>query len=60
MALATLIIKGRLGVTDEELVEQIKENPNLQFFIGLYGCQYSATFNPSMMVFSGNDDRNPW
>jgi hypothetical protein len=40
-----------LGLTDEELVEQIKENPYLQFFIGLEGYQYSAPFDPSMMVY---------
>ena len=28
MALGALIIKARLGLTDEELVQQIKENPN--------------------------------
>ena len=50
MALGALIIKARLGLTDEELVEQIKENPDLQFFIGLEGFQYSAPFDPSMMV----------
>ena len=33
MALGALIIKARLGLTDEELVEQIKENPYLQFFL---------------------------
>jgi len=27
MALCALIIKARMGLTDEELVEQIKENP---------------------------------
>ncbi len=42
MALGASIIKARLGVTDEELVEQIKENHYLQFFIGLKGFQYSA------------------
>jgi len=35
MALGALIIKTRMGLTDVELVEQIKENPYLQFFIGL-------------------------
>ena len=50
MALGALIIKTRLGLTDEELVEQIKENPCLQFFIGLEAFQYSAPFDPSMMV----------
>jgi IS5 family transposase len=51
MALGALIIKARLGLTDEELVEQIKDNPYLQFFIGLEVFQYSAPFDPSMMVY---------
>jgi hypothetical protein len=50
MALGALIIKKRLQVTDEELVEQIKENPYLQFFLGLEAFQYQAPFDPSMMV----------
>lgn len=33
MALGALIIKARLGITDEELIKQIKENPYLQFLI---------------------------
>ena len=28
-----------------------QENPDLQFFIGLEGFQYSAPFDPSMMVY---------
>jgi hypothetical protein len=51
MALGALIIKARLNLTDEELVEQIKENPFLQFFIGLETFQYAAPFDPSMMVY---------
>ena len=51
MALGALIIKARLGLTDEELVEQIKENPYLQFFIGLKAFQDTAPFDPSMMVY---------
>ena len=50
MALGPLIIKARLSLTDKELIEQIKENPYLQFFIGLEGFQASAPFDPSMMV----------
>jgi hypothetical protein len=50
MALGALIIKERLQVTDEELVEQIKENPYLQFFLGLEAFHYQAPFDPSMMV----------
>ncbi len=51
LALGALIIKARLAITDEELVEQIKENPYLQFFIGLEVFQFSAPFDPSMMVY---------
>ncbi len=51
MALGALIIKARLRLMDEELVEQIKENQYLQFFIGLEAFQYSAPFDPSMMVY---------
>ena len=51
MALGALIFKARLGLTDEELVELIKENPYHQFFIGLKGFQYSALFYPLMMVY---------
>lgn len=35
MALGALIIKERLGITDRETVEQIRENPYLQYFLGL-------------------------
>ena len=58
MALGALIIKARQGFTDEELVEQIKENPYLQFFIGLEAFQYSAPFDPSMMVYSESGCQN--
>lgn len=37
-----MIIKTRLGLTHEELVEQIKENPYLQSYIGLESFQISA------------------
>jgi hypothetical protein len=35
MALGALIIKEKLGITDRETVEQIRENPYLQYFICL-------------------------
>jgi len=50
MALGALIIKERCGFPDEELVEQIKENPYLQYFIGLTKFQKKAPFDPSLMV----------
>ncbi len=51
MALGALFIKARLNLTDKELVEQIKENPYLQFFIGLEAFEYAAPFDPSMAFF---------
>jgi IS5 family transposase len=35
IALGALIIKEKLGTSDRETVEQIRENPYLQYFIGL-------------------------
>ena len=39
MALGSLIIQNRFQYPDRELVEQITENPYLQYFIGLPGYQ---------------------
>jgi hypothetical protein len=50
MALGALIIKERCGFTDEETVEQIKENPYLQYFIGREEYSSTAPFDASMMV----------
>ena len=50
MAYGALVIKERLGVTDEETVEQIKENPYLQYFLGLHQYVDKKPFDPSMMV----------
>lgn len=50
IALGALIIKERLGVTDEETVAQIRENPYLQHFLGLREYLRKDLFDPSMMV----------
>lgn len=50
MSLGALIIKERCGFTDEETVEQIKENPYLQYFIGLSEYTEDAPFDSTMMV----------
>lgn len=50
MALGALIIKERLGTSDVETVEQIRENPYLQFFLGLSEYSDKAPFEASMMV----------
>jgi hypothetical protein len=50
MALGSLIIKERLGISDRETVEQIRENPYLQYFIGLTAYSNEAPFEASMLV----------
>lgn len=50
MAYGALLIKERLGISDEEVVEQVMENPYLQYFLGLHEYQEKALFDPSMMV----------
>lgn len=49
-AFGALIIKEKMSLSDEETVEQIKENPYLQYFIGLYEYKDEAPFDTSMMV----------
>jgi transposase, IS5 family len=50
MALGALIIKEKLGISDRETVEQIKENPYLQYFIGMSSYNNEAPFDASMLV----------
>jgi hypothetical protein len=50
MALGALIIKEKLGISDRETVEQIRENPYLQYFIGLNSYSNEAPFEASMLV----------
>lgn len=50
MALGALIIKEKLGISDRETVEQIRENPYLQYFIGLKSYKNEAPFEASMLV----------
>ena len=51
LALGALIIKEKLGITDEETVEQIRENHYLQYLIGMEGYKDEELFDPSMMVY---------
>jgi len=50
MAFGTLVIKETLGLSDEEVVEQLSENPYLQYFIGLHEFEFKAPFDASMLV----------
>jgi hypothetical protein len=50
MALGALIIKEKLGTSDRETVEQIKENPYLQYFLGISAYSNEDPFDASMFV----------
>ena len=50
MALGALLIQKHYKCSDQELVETIRENAYLQYFIGLSGYQYKKPFVPSLMV----------
>ncbi|OUL22363.1 hypothetical protein BV372_30750 [Nostoc sp. T09] len=50
MVLEALIIKEKLGISDRETVEQIKENPYLQYFIGMSSYSNEAPFNASILI----------
>ena len=50
MALGALIIKEKLGISDRETVEQIRENPYLQYSIGQSSYSNELPFDPSLLV----------
>ncbi len=51
MALGALIIKEKLGTSDRETVEQIRENPYLQYFLGMPSYSNNIPFDASLMVY---------
>ena len=51
MAYGAQIIKERLGVSDEEVVAQIMENPYLQIFLGFTEFSQAPPFDSSLMVY---------
>jgi hypothetical protein len=50
LAFCALFIKQRLGLIDEETVEQIREKTYTQFFVGFFRYSNEPPFGPSMMV----------
>ena len=50
LVIGAVIIKHQLVLSDRETVAQIRENPYLQFFVGLPGFQAEAPFAPSLFV----------
>lgn len=51
VALGALIIKERLGTSDQETVEQIRENPYLQYFLGYKEYKDEPPFEASLFVY---------
>lgn len=51
MAFGAIIIQKRLGTTDQETLDQITENPYLQYFIGLKEFQTEPPFDVSLMTY---------
>lgn len=50
IAIGAMIIKTKLGLSDEETVEQIRENMYMQFFLGLEAYQEEPLFDTSLLV----------
>jgi len=51
VALGALIIKEELGISDDETVLQIQENPYLQYFLGFTSYQTQVPFDGSTLVY---------
>jgi len=50
-ALGALLIQQDMKCSDEDVVQNIKENPYLQHFIGMDKWSSEAPFDPSLMVW---------
>jgi len=50
IAIGALIIKHYKQLSDEETIQEILENPYLQYFLGYSSYQFSPCFDPSLFV----------
>lgn len=50
IAFGSLYIQRKLSLTDRELVDQISENPYMQYFIGFKEFSTEKPFDPSLLV----------
>lgn len=50
LVIGAVILKHKLCLSDEETIEQIRENLYFQYFVGLSGFQTKAIFAPSLFV----------
>lgn len=48
--IGALIIKHKMVLSDEETIETIRENPYMQYFLGLESFKYEQIFTPSLFV----------
>jgi hypothetical protein len=48
--IGAVIIKHKLSLSDIETVQQIQENPSMQFFVGFASFQAEPPFAPSLLV----------
>lgn len=50
MAVGSLMLREKLQLSDEELVQQIRENHYLQYFLGFKGYRDESPFDPSVLT----------
>ena len=50
LIIGALIIKHKMNLADEEVIEQLKENLYMQYFVGYSSYQYKQAFAPSLFV----------
>jgi len=50
LVIGAVIIKHKLCLSDQETIDQIRENPYLQYFVGFNSFQTKAPFVPSLFV----------
>jgi len=50
VVIGALIVKHKQGLSDEETIQTIKENPYIQYFLGYSKFQYDKPFEPSLFV----------
>ena len=50
LVIGAVIIKHKLCLSDEETIEQIRENPYLQYFVGFKAYHKEQAFAPSLFV----------
>jgi IS5 family transposase len=50
LVIGAVIVKHKLCLSDEETIEQIRENPYLQYFVGFTAFHKEQAFAPSLFV----------